>query len=131
MLKNLPTHYFIRARDLKNSGKYGSGLSCHWALFTTWAFGFELHLIFHRIELKETGLIFYLADFHGRNWRFRAFMRTRLNIEPYSLLKPSKASKVGFIFIGSNSEPKILQTLIAWRKQELGRRLGLKVRFKG
>ena len=24
----------IRARDLKNSGKYGWGLSCHWTLFT-------------------------------------------------------------------------------------------------
>ena len=24
----------IRVRDLKNSGKYGLGLSCHWALFT-------------------------------------------------------------------------------------------------
>ena len=23
------------ARDLKKSGKYGSGLSCHWTLFTT------------------------------------------------------------------------------------------------
>ena len=31
---------------------------------------------------------------------FRDFMRTILNIEPYSLLKPIK---VGFIFIGSNS----------------------------
>ena len=31
---------------------------------------------------------------------FRVFMRTRLNIEPYSLLKPTK---VGFIFIGPNS----------------------------
>ena len=30
----------------------------------------------------------------------RVFMRTRLNIEPYSLLKPTK---VGFIFIRSNS----------------------------
>ena len=30
---------------------------------------------------------------------FRVFMRTRLNIEPYSLLKPTK---VGFIFIGPN-----------------------------
>ena len=30
----------------------------------------------------------------------RVFMRTRLNIEPYSLLKPTK---VGFIFIGLNS----------------------------
>ena len=31
---------------------------------------------------------------------FRIFMRTRLNIEPYAPLKPTK---VGFIFIGSNS----------------------------
>ena len=31
---------------------------------------------------------------------FRVFMRTRLNIELYSPLKPTK---VGFIFIGPNS----------------------------
>ena len=31
---------------------------------------------------------------------FPVFMRTRLNIEPYSPLKPTK---VGFIFIGPNS----------------------------
>ena len=31
---------------------------------------------------------------------FRVFMRTRLNSEPYSPLKPTK---VGFIFIGLNS----------------------------
>ena len=31
---------------------------------------------------------------------FRVFMRTRLNIEPYS---PLKLTKVGFIFIRSNS----------------------------
>ena len=31
---------------------------------------------------------------------FRVFMRTRLSIEPYSSLKPTK---VGFIFIGPNS----------------------------
>ena len=31
---------------------------------------------------------------------FRVFMRTRLNIEPYSPLKPTK---VGFIFIGAFS----------------------------
>ena len=30
---------------------------------------------------------------------FRVFLRTRLNIEPYSPLKPTK---VGFIFIGPN-----------------------------
>ena len=31
---------------------------------------------------------------------FQVFMRTRLNIEPYSSLKPTK---VNFFFIGSNS----------------------------
>jgi len=31
---------------------------------------------------------------------FWVFLRARLNIEPYSLLKPTK---VGFIFIGPNS----------------------------
>ena len=31
---------------------------------------------------------------------FRVFMKTRLNIEPYSPLKPTK---VGFIFIGPSS----------------------------
>ena len=31
---------------------------------------------------------------------FRVFIRTRLNIEPYCPLKPTK---VGFIFIGPNS----------------------------
>jgi len=31
---------------------------------------------------------------------YRVLMRTRLNIEPYSLLKPTK---VGFLFIGPNS----------------------------
>ena len=32
---------------------------------------------------------------------FRVFKRTRFNIEPYSPVKPTK---VGFIFIGPNSE---------------------------
>ena len=35
---------------------------------------------------------------------FRVFMRTILNIEPYSPLKPTK---VGFIFIGSNSLSRV------------------------
>ena len=44
---------YIWARDLKNSGKYGSGLSCRWALFTAWAFGFKLHLTFQRVGFKK------------------------------------------------------------------------------
>ena len=39
-------------------------------------------------------------DFQGRNLGNPGFMRARLNIEPYSPLKPTK---VGFILIGPNS----------------------------
>ena len=59
-------------------------------------------------RIQRTGLIFYLEDFHVRNWRILGFMRTRLNIEPCS---PLKLTKVGFIFIGPNflsrAEPAI------------------------
>ena len=63
---------------------------------------------------------------------FRVFMITRLNIEPYSPLKPTK---VGFIFIGPNSlgRAKDLAAVNHVTKQlssELGRRLGLEVGFK-
>ena len=54
---------------------------------------------------------------------FRVFMRTRLNIEPYSPLKPTK---VGFIFIGPNSLSRAEAHKLL---SEFGRRLGLKVGF--
>ena len=84
----------IWARDLKNSGKSGSGLSCRWTLFTTWAFGFKLHLIFHRVEFKKPVWYSIWWIFMVGIAAFRVFMRTRHNIEPYSPLKPTK---VGFI----------------------------------
>ena len=43
---------------LKKSGKYDSGLSCCWALFTARAFGFKLHLIFNRVEFKKRFILF-------------------------------------------------------------------------
>ena len=60
---------------------------------------------------------------------FQVFMRTRLNIERYSSLKPTK---VDFIFIGPNLTQKILQLSNTCHKLsfELGRRLDLKVGFK-
>ena len=73
-------------------GKYDSGLSCRWALFTAWAFGFKLPLIFHRVEIWR---IFMVGI-----GTFRVLIKTRLNMDPYSSLKPTK---VGFIFISSNS----------------------------
>ena len=53
---------------------------------------------------------------------FRVLIRTRLNIEPYSPLKPTK---VCFIFIGPNSISRVadLEAVVA----ELGRRFDLKV----
>ena len=53
LLKDNPTRMCSWARDLKNSRKYGSGLSYRWVLFTAWAFRFKLHLIFHRVSWKN------------------------------------------------------------------------------
>ena len=59
-------------RFKKNSGKYSSGLSCHWALFTTWASYFQQSWV------QKTGLIFCLADFHGRNWRIPGSYKNKI-----------------------------------------------------
>ena len=69
----------LTSRRFKNSKKYDSFSSCCWALFTAWASGFKLHLIFHRNCDPKTGLILYLADFYGLNWRISGLMRIRLN----------------------------------------------------
>ena len=54
---------------------------------------------------------------------FRVLMRTRLNIEPYFLLRPTK---VGFIFIGQNSvEPKVTKSVV-----RVGSKIGFKAGFK-
>ena len=44
---------------------------------------------------------------------FRVFMRTRLNIEPYSPLKPTK---VGFIFIEPGSSRSSQAVVRVWSK---------------
>ena len=61
----------IPAHDLKNSRKYGLDLSCRWALITTWAFAFNLHLILDKVKFKKP---VYLADFYGRNGAFQFFL---------------------------------------------------------
>ena len=62
---------------------------------------------------------------------FRAFMRTILDIEPYSLLKPTK---VEFIFIGPNSlsraEDLAAVNHVTRAVIRVGSRLCLKVGFK-
>ena len=71
-------------------------------LFYGLSFRIQAASYFTRSWFLKTGLILYLADFHGRIGigAFQVFMRTKLNIEPYSPLKPTK---VGFIFNGPNS----------------------------
>ena len=72
-----------------------------------------------------------MADFHGKNWSIPGFKRTRLNIKPYSSLKPTK---VGFILIGPNSlsraEDLAAVNQVTQAVVELGRRLDLNVGFK-
>ena len=53
LLKDNPTRMCSWARDLKNSRKYGSGLSYRWVLFTAWAFRFKFHLILNRVSWKN------------------------------------------------------------------------------
>ena len=55
---------------------------------------------------------------------FRVFMRTRLNIEPYSLLKPTK---VGLIFIGPNSLSRVEDLAAANHVTQAVIRVGSKI----
>ena len=58
---------------------------------------------------------------------FRVFLRIILNIEPYSLLKPTK---VGFIFIGPNSLSQVKDIAAVNHVTHAVIRLCLKVGFK-
>ena len=54
---------------------------------------------------------------------FRVFMRTRLNIEPYSPLKPTR---VGFIFIGPNSLGRAEDLVAVDHVTQVGSKIGSK-----
>ena len=75
--------------------------------------------------IQKTDLIFYLVDFHGRNWRIPSFYENKT--------QPLKSTKDGFIFIGPNSLSRAenLES-ITWHKlsSELGQKSDLKCRFK-
>ena len=71
---------------------------------------------------SKTGLIFYLADFHGRNWPIPDFyMRTRLNIEPYSPLKPTQ---VGFFYSLSRAENLAAVNCVTQAVVRVGSKIG-------
>ena len=96
-VKSFQCRYFSRVRDLKNSGKYSLGLTSKLSLGLIYGLSFRIQAAsyFPQSWVQKTGLIFYLVRIDA----FRVFMRTRLNIEPYSPLKPTK---VGFIFLKSS-----------------------------
>ena len=84
--------------QLKKFGKIQfSSLSCRWALFTAWR---SAASYFPKSWVKKTGFIFFLVDFHGRNWRILGFYENKIQHWALFSLKPTK---VGFIFIGPNS----------------------------
>ena len=56
---------------------------------------------------------------------FRVFMRTRLNLEPYSPVKPTK---FGFIFIGPNSLIRVEDLTAVNHTTQAVVRVGSKVR---
>ena len=88
MAKNIVSNFFSEPANKKKSRKYDSGLSCRWTL--------------SRLELSDSGCILFYTELSSKTGfgGFRVFMITRLDIEPYFSLKPTKA---GFIFIGPNS----------------------------
>ena len=59
---------------------------------------------------------------------FRVFMRTRLNIEHYSPLKPTR---VGFIFIGPNSLGRAEDLVAVDHVTQVGSKIGSKSLVSG
>ena len=120
----------IQSRRFKKLGKIRLRSKLSLGLIYDLSFRIQAASYFSQSWVQKTGLIFYLADFHGRNWCILGFMRIRLNIEPYSQLKPTE---VGFdlIFIGLNflSEAEDLAS-VNHETQAVVRRLGLKVGYK-
>ena len=50
--------------------------------------------------IQKTGLIFYLADFHGKNWRIPSFYENKTQL--WALFS-TKTNQGRFFFIGPNS----------------------------
>ena len=122
---------WFQSRRLKKIGKIRLGSKLSLGFIYGLSFRIQAAYYFSQFWVQKTGLTFYLADFHARNWRISGFYENITQFEPYSPLKPTK---VGFIFIGPNSLSRVedLAVVNHWHKLslELGRRLSLKVGFK-
>ena len=65
---------FSRVRDLKNSGKDGSAVG---GPYLRLELSDSSCVLFSTELSSKTGLIFYLADFHSRNWRIPGFYENK------------------------------------------------------
>ena len=69
----------------------------------TWAFGFKLQQIFHRVGFIKPVLMLNFAYFLVRNDGFKGF---DYNTQHWDFF-PLKPTKVGFIFFGPNSLSRV------------------------
>ena len=102
MEKCVPKLYSNMPRFLRKLVKYDLGLSCRWAFFTAWVFGFKCRLIIHSVEFIK--LVYWCI------WRI--FM----------------VSTGAFWVLMRASSCRSCDTCC--RSLELGLRLGLKAGFK-
>ena len=78
--------------------------------------------------VQKNSLIFYLADFHGRNWCIPSFYENKTQHMNLILHWNQPRSVLFSLGLTPWVEPKILQLSITWHKlsSELGQRLGIK-----
>ena len=98
------------------------------ALFTTWAFGFKLQSYFPQSLVPKTGLIFYLADFHGRNWRIPGFYENKTQHWALFSTKPNQGRFYHHWALLLKWSRKSCSCQSSWNK--LSSEFGLKVGFK-
>ena len=75
MEKCVPKLYSNMPRFLRKLVKYDLGLSCRWAFFTAWVFGFKCRLIIHSVEFIKLVYWCIWRIFMVGTGAFRVLMR--------------------------------------------------------
>ena len=118
--------FYLSQQFKKKSGKYGSCLICRWAL----SFRIQAASYCPQSWVQRTGLIFYLANIHSKNWRIPGFYENKTQ---HWALFSNKTNQGRFYFnIGPNSPSRVWDlAAITWHKlsSELSL-LNLKAGFK-
>ena len=85
---------WILSRRFKNSGKYVIRSKLSLGLIYGLSFWFQASY-FRQSWVQKTGLLFYLVDFHGRNWRIPGFYE---NNTQHRALLSTKTNQGRFYF---------------------------------